>query len=184
MVNIGGTAGCIIASRLADADPNLSVLVIEGGPNNYNEPLIVHPAFFFSNLAPGTKTIAFKVGNKSEHLANRELVVPTANVLGGGSSVNFSLYSRAQRTDLDSWQTPGWSADELLPYMKKVYLALPSSFLSTKCFRLKRIMAQTRKAYMEPTVQSSFPVARIVLLESKTTFSTLSRQWATLKLRI
>ncbi|KAF3068910.1 Alcohol oxidase [Daldinia childiae] len=116
----GGTAGCIIASRLADADPNLSVLVIEGGPNNYNEPLIVHPAFFFSNLAPGTKTIAFKVGNKSEHLANRELVVPTANVLGGGSSVNFSLYSRAQRTDLDAWQTPGWSADELLPYMKKI----------------------------------------------------------------
>ncbi|KAI1477933.1 putative alcohol oxidase [Daldinia eschscholtzii] len=116
----GGTAGCIIASRLADKDPNLSILVIEGGPNNYNETLIIHPAFFFANLAPGSKSVAFKVGNKSEHLAGREIVVPTANILGGGSSVNFSLYSRAQRTDLDSWQIPGWSADELLPYMKRI----------------------------------------------------------------
>ncbi|KAI3339111.1 alcohol oxidase-like protein [Ustulina deusta] len=116
----GGTAGCIIASRLADADPNLIVLVIEGGPDNRNNPLIVHPAFFFANLAPGTKTIAFHASKKSEFLADRELVVPTTSVLGGGSSVNFSLYSRAQRTDLDSWSVPGWSADELLPYMKKL----------------------------------------------------------------
>ncbi|TGJ77121.1 hypothetical protein E0Z10_g10757 [Xylaria hypoxylon] len=115
----GGTAGCIIASRLADADPDLSILVIEGGPNNRNEPLIVHPAFFFANLAPGTKTVDFYASNKSEFLANRELVVPAASVLGGGSSVNFSVYSRAQRTDFDSWSTPGWSADELLPYMRK-----------------------------------------------------------------
>ncbi|KAI1290632.1 alcohol oxidase-like protein [Xylaria venustula] len=116
----GGTAGCVIASRLAEADPSLSILVIEGGPNNRNEPLIVHPAFFFANLAPGTRTIAFHASKKSQFLADRELVVPTASVLGGGSSVNFSLYSRAQRTDLDSWETPGWSADDLIPYMRKL----------------------------------------------------------------
>ncbi|KAI1433478.1 alcohol oxidase-like protein [Xylaria sp. CBS 124048] len=116
----GGTAGCIIAARLADADPNLTILVIEGGPNNRNNPLIVHPAFFFANLAPGTKTISFYASRKSEFLGNRELLVPAGNVLGGGSSVNFALYSRAQRSDLDAWSTPGWSADDLLPYMRKL----------------------------------------------------------------
>lgn len=53
-------------------------------------------------------------------ICGREPIVPTANVLGGGSSVNFLLYSRAQRSDFDSWQVPGWSAMELLPYMRKV----------------------------------------------------------------
>ncbi|KAI1824102.1 alcohol oxidase-like protein [Xylaria intraflava] len=116
----GGTAGCIIASRLADADRNLRILVIEGGPNNRDEPLVIHPAFLNANLAPGSKTMTFHASKKSEFLADRELVIPAASVLGGGSSVNFSVYSRAQRTDLDSWAIPGWSVDELLPYMKKL----------------------------------------------------------------
>ncbi|KAI1215196.1 putative alcohol oxidase [Annulohypoxylon truncatum] len=31
----------------------------------------------------------------------------------------MALYSRAQRSDYNSWGIPGWSADDLLPYMKK-----------------------------------------------------------------
>ncbi|XDG07775.1 hypothetical protein ABKA04_007390 [Annulohypoxylon sp. FPYF3050] len=80
-----------VASRLSDADKNLSILVIEGGGNNYNDPTIVNP-----------------------------VVVPSGGVLGGGSSINFLTYSRAQRSDFDSWKTPGWSAEEMLPYMKKL----------------------------------------------------------------
>lgn len=40
--------------------------------------------------------------------------------LGGGSSVNMLLYSRPQRSELDAWNMPGWSADEVLKYMNKV----------------------------------------------------------------
>lgn len=29
------------------------------------------------------------------------------------------LYTRAQRSDFDSWKTPGWSAKELLPFLNK-----------------------------------------------------------------
>lgn len=29
------------------------------------------------------------------------------------------LYTRAQRSDFDSWNTPGWSAKELLPFLNK-----------------------------------------------------------------
>jgi choline dehydrogenase-like flavoprotein len=46
--------------------------------------------------------------------------VPAGGVLGGGSSINLMMYSRAQRSDWDAWQTPGWSADEMIPYLKKV----------------------------------------------------------------
>lgn len=126
LFHIGGTAGCIIASRLADADPNLRVLIVEKGRNNHNERLIRHPAYFFSNLAPDGGSVTYYVGNRSENLAGREVAVPTANILGGGSSVNMVIYSRAQRSDYDSWNMPGWSADDLLPYMKKV---LPLSLL-------------------------------------------------------
>jgi choline dehydrogenase-like flavoprotein len=63
--------------------------------------------------------MSFHVGPKSPFLGDRLCVVPTAKVLGGGSAVNFLMYSRGQRSDFDSWGMPGWSADELLPYMKK-----------------------------------------------------------------
>ncbi|KAI1299859.1 alcohol oxidase-like protein [Xylaria venustula] len=85
----GGTAGCIVASRLSDADPNLAILLIERGSNNYNLPNV---------------TVAFNKGSKEEQLANREIVVPSGLILGGGSSVNFLTY------------TPG----EMLPYLKKL----------------------------------------------------------------
>lgn len=106
----------------------MSVLVVEKGRNNYNERLIRHPAYFFSNLAPDGGSVTYYVSNRSENLAGRKVAVPTASILGGGSSVNMVIYSRAQRSDYDSWNMPGWSADDLLPYMKKV---LPLSLLPT-----------------------------------------------------
>ena len=118
----GGTAGCIIASRLSDAATHLSILVVESGPNNYNVPGIVHPALYRSNFVPETRTARFVVGNEEEQLANRRSVVPAGSVLGGGSSVNGLIYARPQQDDLDSWGREGWSAKELLPYLNKVYL--------------------------------------------------------------
>jgi choline dehydrogenase-like flavoprotein len=103
-----------------EADPDLSVLVIEGGSNNENLPSVAYPAFYLQNLQPTTKTALFYKGNKSKQLADREPIVPAGGVLGGGSSINFMMYTRAQRDDFDSWNAPGWSADEILPYMNKV----------------------------------------------------------------
>ncbi|KAJ3484271.1 hypothetical protein NLG97_g7097 [Lecanicillium saksenae] len=116
----GGTAGCIVASRLASADRDLSVLVIEGGMNNYQDPTIVNIGLFFPHIMPGSKTTLFYPAKASEHLAGRELDIPCGGVLGGGSSINMAMYSRAQRSDFDAWNTPGWSADDMLPYLKKL----------------------------------------------------------------
>ncbi|KAK3328178.1 alcohol oxidase-like protein [Cercophora scortea] len=116
----GGTASCIVAGRLAAADPSLTILVIEGGANNYNVPTIVNPVFYLSNIVPGSKTAIFYQGNKSAALADREPIVPSGGTLGGGSSINFMMYTRAQRDDYDSWKTPGWSSEEVLPFLKKL----------------------------------------------------------------
>ena len=89
--NLGGTAACIVASRLAAADPNLSVLVIEGGQDNYQVDNVVNPALFLEHLAPTSKTAIFYKGNKSEALAGREPIVPSGGILGGGSSINFMM---------------------------------------------------------------------------------------------
>ncbi|KAL9110563.1 MAG: hypothetical protein Q9227_004921 [Pyrenula ochraceoflavens] len=72
------------------------------------------------NLLPDSKTTMFYKSNKEKQIADRELVVPSGGLLGGGSSVNLMMYTRAQRHDFDAWQTPGWSAAEVVPYMKKL----------------------------------------------------------------
>ncbi|KAK7991421.1 alcohol oxidase, partial [Apiospora saccharicola] len=114
----GGTAGCVVAARLADADPKLSILVMEGGTNN-QMPTIETPALFLSHLDPSSKTNLFYQTNKAPGAGDRKLIVATGGVLGGGSSINMLTYSRPQRSDWDSWNAPGWSADELTPYLKK-----------------------------------------------------------------
>ncbi|KAL2059962.1 hypothetical protein VTL71DRAFT_10117 [Oculimacula yallundae] len=115
----GGTAGCVLATRLSQADPQLSILVIEEGYNN-DLPSITFPILFMANLDPKTGTAKFYTGSKASELAGREPIVPTGSVLGGGSSINMMTYTRAQRSDLDSWNTLGWSANEIIPYIKKL----------------------------------------------------------------
>ena len=116
---LGGTAGCVVAGRLAEADPTLTILVVEGGTNN-DMPTVSIPAFFIVHGLPTSTTSLFYKASKTKEVAKRELIVTSGGVLGGGSSINYMMYSRAQRSDWDSWKTPGWSAEEMLPYLKKV----------------------------------------------------------------
>lgn len=39
----GGTAACVAAGRLAKANPDLKILLVEGGRNNFQDPTIVNP---------------------------------------------------------------------------------------------------------------------------------------------
>jgi alcohol oxidase len=96
-------------------------LVIEGGQNTYQVPSIIHAGLFFEFLSPESKRSTLYQSVKEPAVADRTLTVPVGGTLGGGSSVNIMMYTRAQRHDFDSWNTPGWSADDLVPYMKKVY---------------------------------------------------------------
>ncbi|KAI9864303.1 MAG: hypothetical protein M1813_003223 [Trichoglossum hirsutum] len=115
----GGTAGCVVAGRLAKADPSLEILVMEYGIDAKNNPKIVHPALFPALMAPDSNTKLFYNAKPSESLAGRMPVVLTGGCLGGGSSINFMMYARGQSIDYDDWGTEGWSAEDLLPLFKK-----------------------------------------------------------------
>lgn len=98
----GGTGGCVVAGRLAAADPSLKVLMIEGGEDNYRKENVINPALFREHLAPGTHTALFYLSAKQPQLAGRQVVTSTGGNLGGGSSINIALYSRPRADDLDS----------------------------------------------------------------------------------
>ncbi|KAJ2997559.1 hypothetical protein NUW58_g618 [Xylaria curta] len=115
----GGTAGCIVASRLSDADPKLSVLIIEQGPDSDGDPTVTFPAMYVAHMSPDSPRMQLLKGSKSAALGGREPIVPVAKSLGGGSSVNMLMYSRIQQSDVESWQAPGWSPDDMLRLMKK-----------------------------------------------------------------
>ncbi|KAI0643101.1 alcohol oxidase-like protein [Trametes meyenii] len=119
----GGTSGCVLAGRLAAADPSLSILVIESGPTTLNDPLHKQPARYMYHLRPESTTVKFNVGRESAALDGRAPVVPCGQCVGGGSSVNFAMYTRASASDYDDWATVygnrGWSSAELLPLLRK-----------------------------------------------------------------
>lgn len=87
----GGTAGCIVAGRLAEADPGLSILVVEGGPDNYDKYRVLTPGLYLTNLLPESETTIFHKSVGSKYIADRERIVPSGGTLGGGSSINFMM---------------------------------------------------------------------------------------------
>ncbi|KAG8716985.1 hypothetical protein FRC08_008397 [Ceratobasidium sp. 394] len=118
----GGPAGCVVAGRLAKADPNLQVMLIEYGQNNIDDPLVSTPAVFPRNmrLLESDKAHFYFDTNKSKFLRGRKTIVPCAKVLGGGSSINFQMYTRASASDWNDFKTEGWSYEDLLPLMKRL----------------------------------------------------------------
>lgn len=46
--------------------------------------------------------------------------MPAGGIFGGGSSINFMMYTRAQAIDFDNWDTDGWAAKDMLPLCKKL----------------------------------------------------------------
>ncbi|RDI77346.1 hypothetical protein Vi05172_g12674 [Venturia inaequalis] len=115
----GGSCGCVVAGRLANLDHNLQVLLIEAGESNLNNPWVYRPGIYPRNMKLDSKTASFYYSRPSEWLAGRRAIVPCAHILGGGSSINFMMYTRASASDYDDFQAKGWTTKELIPLMRK-----------------------------------------------------------------
>ncbi|KAI0688211.1 alcohol oxidase-like protein [Cerioporus squamosus] len=119
----GGTAGLVLASRLASASPALSILVLESGPPTQDDPLHTQPARYLHHLRPDSTTVHFHTARPSAALRGRAPVVPCGRCVGGGSSVNFAVYTRAAASDYDDWErvhgNRGWGSADLLPLLRK-----------------------------------------------------------------
>jgi choline dehydrogenase len=113
-----GSAGCVLAARLAE-DPKTRVLLLEAGGRDTAKE--VHIPAAFSKLY---KTEAdWNYSTEPEPcLQNRRLYWPRGKMLGGSSSMNAMIYVRGNRLDYDYWASlgnSGWGFDDVLPYFKK-----------------------------------------------------------------
>ena len=115
----GGSAGCVVASRLTE-DPNVKVALLEaGGPDT---SVFIHaPAGLITMVPVPFNNWAFKTVPQPG-LNGRQGYQPRGKVMGGSSSINAMLYVRGNRWDYDHWASlgnAGWSYDEVLPYFKR-----------------------------------------------------------------
>ncbi|KAG0644978.1 alcohol dehydrogenase [Hyphodiscus hymeniophilus] len=96
-----GTAGSVIASRLANATSKPKVLLLEAGGQNQDESLR-HPDLRFGAV----QTPGMSWGYKSvpqPQLDGREIQCPCGRGLGGSSAVNFCCWLIGHREDFNTW---------------------------------------------------------------------------------
>ena len=124
-----GSAGCVVAKRLADAGHR--VLLLEaGGSDNYHWVHI--PIGYLYCIGNPRTDWCFRTSPEAG-LNGRSLQYPRGKLLGGCSSINGMLYLRGQAADYDGWRQSGlsgWGWDDVLPYFKKSedYVDGPSDF--------------------------------------------------------
>ncbi|KAJ7139327.1 alcohol oxidase [Mycena epipterygia] len=116
----GGTSGLTIATRLSE-DPSLSVLVIEAGPANLDDPDILTPAALATHFGKPNYDWAFQT--VSQPLCHeRVLTFNRGKCLGGSSAINFFQYHRPPKSDIDAFEAlgnKGWNWDLLSQYYAK-----------------------------------------------------------------
>ncbi len=115
----GGSAGCVIASRLVQA--GASVCVLEAGPVDRN-PFIHMPAGFVKTLFNPAITWQFEA-EPSEWTGGRRVSTTQGRTLGGSSSINGMVFVRGQADDYNVWAqrgNRGWSYADVLPYFRRI----------------------------------------------------------------
>lgn len=115
----GGSAGCVVASRLSE-DPATSVALLEAGGDT-NDWLVNTPAALFVMVASPIHNWHFHTVPQPG-LNGRQGYQPRGKGLGGSSAINAMVYTRGHRSDYDNWAAlgnPGWSYDEVLPYFRR-----------------------------------------------------------------
>ena len=115
----GGSAGCVMASRLSE-NPENRVVLLEAGETN-DRLLIAVPAGMQSVIAK-SETNWFYATEPDPSQKDRQVHWFSGRGLGGGSAINGMVYIRGHPRDYDQWRQmglDGWSFAETLPYFKR-----------------------------------------------------------------
>lgn len=120
-----GSAGSVLANRLTE-NPDWNVLLLEQGKDEIfltDIPLLA-PLLHVTDYARVYKGKprpwdAHRHGGYCLSMVDGRCKVVTGRAVGGTSVVNFMIYSRGTPADYDSWEAPGWSYENVLPYFIK-----------------------------------------------------------------
>jgi choline dehydrogenase-like flavoprotein len=105
----GGTAGCVIASRLSEYMPDKKVLLIEAGPSDYLDDRVLLLKDWL-NLLGGE--LDYDYPTTEQPNGNSHIRHSRAKVLGGCSSHNTLISFRPFEYDCKRWEAQGckgWS---------------------------------------------------------------------------
>ena len=115
----GGSGGCAVAGRLAEA--GVDVLLLEAGKTDADYRLKI-PALT-SSVVQNPDFDWKYVAEPDPSIGGRADVWPGGKRLGGGSSINGMMYVRGHRSDYDGWAAhgaAGWTYDDVVPYFRRM----------------------------------------------------------------
>jgi choline oxidase len=116
----GGTAGAIVARRLAE-DPSATVCLVEAGPADEGEDRVRTLQRWPEMLQ---SEYDWDYPTEPQPQANSDIRASRARILGGCSAHNVCLAYRAPDVDLGRWESlgaEGWRSDACRPFYDRVF---------------------------------------------------------------
>lgn len=108
----GGSAGSVVAGRLAE-EADVTVLLIESGQPAEQNPDTLS-ADGFNYCFANDKVMWDRFSDKQFTCNNRRMYAGTGTGMGGSGSVNGMVYTRGDKKDFFSWPS-GWQWDDITP---------------------------------------------------------------------
>ncbi len=143
-----GSAGCVVAGRLAATPGVASVLLVEAG-----EAAEAHPetlsADGFKYAFAKDALMWHRMSAPQAQCQGRSLYAGSGRVVGGSGGVNGMVYTRGDRQDFSAWPA-GWQWDDVRP----AFIALeerlqprprPATAFSERCVQAAQAAGLSRK---------------------------------------
>ncbi|EMD41655.1 hypothetical protein CERSUDRAFT_79287 [Gelatoporia subvermispora B] len=124
----GGTAGLTLAARLSE-DPDITVLVLEAGQANLNDPVILRPGSYGVHFANPNYAWPYQT-SKQTGLLGLEPWWFRGKGLGGTSGINFMVWTKPPAEEINDWErlgNPGWNWGNYVTYLNRSEGFVPPS---------------------------------------------------------
>ena len=160
----GGTAGCVLASRLSAQDPLRTdrspprVFLLEAGNSRNDDPRVRIPGLMMHNFHdPAIDWDYLTIPQKG--LDNKQLRLARGKGLGGSSLINYMALVHPGKAEIDAWgeinDDTGWRWEGLLPYLQKFHTWREPSQNVVELLGLDRYIDRSAQGVSGP-IQASY----------------------------